>query len=72
MSALRRALHACADLIADALEEDAAAAANTAPKIAPPKGRKSRERKPAPIPDKPVSDAARERAAHQLRKAGIL
>jgi hypothetical protein len=69
MSALRRALHACADLLADAIEEDRQA--NTAP-AGGPKPRKLKERKPVPIPDVPISEAARERAAYQLRKAGVL
>ncbi len=67
--ALRRALHAAADLIADALEEDAASPAKPTPKR--PKTRRG-PAAPAPIPPSMSTPEERERALAQARRNGVL
>jgi len=71
MSALRRALHQCADLLADAFEEDAAR-----PHAPPTNARTPRKRRapraPAPIPDLPMSDEVRTKAEFHARKHGLV
>lgn len=64
---LRAALHQCADILADALEREAAQAPAT-----PTKRRKIRERPPVPPIRTDAPPDVVEKATYQLRKAGLL
>ena len=64
MSALRIALHQCAEILADALEAEEAAKAA-------PKPKKRRSPTYNPPPPSPVSEAARLRARSLIMRLGL-